>query len=190
MMRRFFSYGIIILALISFFPATHRLFFRLISNISLTTPIAVETENRDMTATSPSVSGTERCVTIDPRTIYIGDDGGVGLVYEKEFTLTSVEHTHTLSLRVAGMVGARNDNESEDYKNGYFTNKLYINEQYIDNLNNYCFQEEDRTFRTILVPLPPDILRPGRNTLVVMAKGPKGGNHDDFALQEIRIIHQ
>jgi hypothetical protein len=189
-MRRFFSYGIIILAITSFFPATHRLFFRLISNISLITPLAVETDNRDKTATSPSVSGTERCVTIDPGTIYIGDDGGVGLVYEKEFTLTSVERKHTLSLRVAGMVGARNDNESEDYNNGYFTNKLYINEQYIDNLNNYCFQEEDRTFRTILVPLPSDILRPGLNKLVVMAKGPKGGNHDDFALQEIRLIHQ
>jgi hypothetical protein len=189
-MRRFISYGIIILAITSFFPATHRLFFRLISNISLITPLAVETENRDMTATSPSVAGTERCVIIDPRTIYIGDDGGVGLVYEKEFTLTSVECKHTLSLRVAGMVGVCNDNESEDYNNGYFTNKLYINEHYIDNLNNYCFQEEDRTFRPILVPLPSDILRPGRNKLVIMARGPKGGNHDDFAIQNIELVHK
>jgi len=190
MMRRFFSYGIIILAITSFFPATHRLFFRLISNILQTTPQAVESEKRDMRFTMPSGSGRERCVTIDPGTIYIGDDGGVGLVYEKEFTLTSVERKHTLSLRVAGMVGARNDNESEDYNNGFFTNKLYINEHYIDNLNNYCYQEEDRTFRTILVPLPSDILRPGRNKLVVMARGPKGGNHDDFAIQQIKLVHK
>jgi hypothetical protein len=188
-MRRFFSYGIIILAITSFLPATHRLFFRVVSDISFATHPAVEREKRDVTATIPSMPG-ERCVTIDPGTIYIGDDGGVGLVYEKEFTLTSVECKHTLSLRVAGMVGARNDNESEDYNNGYFTNKLYINEHYIDNLNNYCFQEEDRTFRTILVPLPPDILRPGRNKLVVMAKGPKGGNHDDFAIQHIQLVHK
>ena len=186
-MRRFFSYGIIILAIISFFPTTQRLFFRLISDIPLATHPAAESEKRDMTATMPSMPG-EGCVTIDSETIYIGDDGGVGLVYEKEFTLTSVESKHTLSLRVAGMVGARNDNESEDYKNGFYANKLYINEHFIDNLNNYCFQEEDRTFRTILVPLPSDVLRPGRNTLVVMAKGPKGGNHDDFALQEIKLI--
>jgi hypothetical protein len=186
-MRRFFSYGIIILAITSFFPATHRLCFRLISDIPLATHPAAESEQGDITATMPSIPG-ERYVTIDPKTIYIGDDGGVGLVYKKEFTLTSVESKHTLSLRVAGMVGARNDNDSEDYKNGYFTNKLYINEQYIDNLNNYCFQEEDRTFRTIRVPLPSDILRPGRNTLVVMAKGPKGGNHDDFAIQNIKLI--
>jgi hypothetical protein len=189
-MRRYFSYGIIILAITSFFPATHRLFFRLIANIPFATHSAVESEKRNMAASMPSVSETKRCDTIDPGTIYIGDDGGVGLVYAKEFTLTSVEPKHTLSLRVAGMVGARNDNESEDYNNGFFNNKLYINEHYIDNLNNYCFQEEDRTFRTILVPLPSDILRPGRNKLVVMAKGPKGGNHDDFALQSIKLIHK
>ena len=184
-MRRFFSYGIIILAITSFFPATPRLFFHLISNIPLTTPQVVESEKRDITADMTNVA---RCVTIDPGTTYIGDDGGVGLVYEKEFTLTSVEPKHTLSLRIAGMVGARNDNDSEDYNNGFFTNKLYINEHYIDNLNNYCFQEEDRTFRSILVPLPSEILRPGRNKLVVMAKGPKGGNHDDFAIQAIKLI--
>lgn len=187
MMRRFFSYGIIILAITSFFPATHRLFFRLLSDIPLVTHPTAEREKRDRTTTMPGMPG-EGCVTIDPGTIYIGDDGGVGLVYEKEFTLTSVKRKHTLSLRVAGMVGARNDNDSEDYNNGFFTNKLYINEHYIDNLNNYCFQEEDRTFRTILVPLPSDILHPGRNKLVVMAKGPKGGNHDDFAIQSIKLI--
>lgn len=186
-MRRFFSYGIIILAITSFFPTTQRLFFHLISDIPLATHPAAESAKGDITATMPSIPG-ERCVTIDPKTIYIGDDGGVGLVYEKEFTLTSVDPKHTLSLRVAGMVGVRNDNDSADYNNGYFTNKLYINEQYIDNLNNYCFQEEDRTFRTILVPLPSNVLRPGRNTLVVMARGPKGGNHDDFAIQHIKLI--
>ena len=189
-MQRFFSYCIIILAITSFFPPTHRLFFRLISNHSPSTPPAIESEKRETTVSIPSVSGTERCVTIDRGTIYIGDDGGIGLVYEKEFTLRSVESRNTLSLRVAGIVGARNDNESEDYNNGFYTNKLYINEHYIDNLNNYCYQEEDRTFRTILIPLPSDILRPGRNKLVVMARGPKGGNHDDFAIQEIKLVHQ
>ena len=186
MMRRFFSYCIIILAITSFFPATPRLFFRLIPNF----PPKANFEQRDTAAATSNVPGGEKCVTIDPGTIYIGDDGGVGLVYEKEFTLTSVERKHALSLRVAGMVAVRNDDESEDYRNGFYTNKLYINGHFIDNLNNYCYHEEDRTFRPILVPLPPDILRPGRNKLVVMAKGPKRGNHDDFALREIKLIHQ
>ena len=185
-MRRFFGYCIIILAITSFFPATPRLFIRLISNF----PPTANFEQREAAATTSNVSGGERCDTIDPGIIYIGDDGGVGLVYEKEFTLTSVERKHALSLRVAGMVAVRNDNDSEDYNNGFYTNKLYINGHYIDNLNNYCFHEEDRTFRTILVTLPPDILRPGLNKLVVMAKGPKGGNHDDFALQAIKLVHQ
>jgi hypothetical protein len=185
-MRKFFSYCIIILAITSFFPATPRLFFRLIPNF----PPTANFEQRDTATTASNVSGGARCVTIEPGTIYIGDDGGVGLVYEKEFILTSVERKHSLSLRVAGMVGARNDNDSEDYNNGFYTNKLYINGHYIDNLNNYCFHEEDRTFRPILVPLSSDILRPGLNKLVVMAKGPKGGNHDDFALQAIKLVHQ
>jgi hypothetical protein len=185
-MRRLFSYCIIILAITSFFPATPRLFFRLIQNF----PPKANIEQRDATVATSNVSGGERCITIDPGTIYIGDDGGVGLVYEKEFTLTSVERKHALSLRVAGLVAMRNDNDSEDYKHGFYVNKLYINERYIDNLNNYCEQEEDRTFRPILVPIPPDVLRSGRNKLVVMAKGPKRGNHDDFALQEIKLIHQ
>jgi hypothetical protein len=189
-MRRFFGYCIIIFAITSFSPATPRLFFRLISNLSPTIPPAAESEQRDTTASMPNVSGAERCVTIDPGTIYIGDDGGVGLVYEKEFTLESGESQHILSLGVAGMVAVRNDNESDDYSNGFYTNKLYINGHYIDNLNNYCYHEEDRTFRTILVPLPPDILRPGRNKLIVMAKGPKDGNHDDFAIQEIKLVHK
>jgi hypothetical protein len=140
-------------------------------------------------AAIPSVAEAESSVTIDPGTIYIGDDGGVGLVYEKEFMVKSVKSTNTLSLHVAGMVGAHNDNDSEDYKNGFYTNTLYINGHYIDNLNNYVFQEEDRTFRPILVPLPADTLRPGLNKLVVIAKGPKGGNHDDFVLKEIKLIH-
>ena len=188
-MQRFFSYFIIILAITSFFPPTHRLFFRLLSNHSSSTPPAIECEQEEIIDRMPTVSGAQRCVTIDPGTIYMGDDGGVGLVYQKEFTLGSIGTENTLSLRVAGMVGARNDNESEDYENGFYTNKLYINGHYIDNLNNYCFQEEDRTFRPILVPLPSDVLRPGRNKLVVIAKGPKGGNHDDFALREIKLIH-
>jgi hypothetical protein len=187
-MRSVFSYCIIILAITSFFPATPRLFFRLISSLYPAAPQAVESEKQDQTATMHSVSGIERSVTIDPGTIYIGDDGGVGLVYEKEFIVRSVGNKNILSLRVAGMVGVRNDDESEAYNNGFYTNELYINGQYIDNLNNYVYQEEDRTFRTILVPLPSDVLHPGRNKLIVMAKGPKDGNHDDFAIQAIKIV--
>ena len=187
-MRKIFCYLIIFLALSSLVPATPHAFVFLISSIFPVTPRAVEVEKRDETATLTSVAEAERSVTIDQGTIYIGDDGGVGLVYEKEFTLRSVASTNTLSLRVAGMVAVRNDNESEDYKNGFYTNKLYINGHYIDNLNNYVYQEEDRTFRTVLVPLSSDILRPGLNKLVVMAKGPKGGNHDDFALQAIKLV--
>jgi hypothetical protein len=187
-MRRVVSYCIIIFAITSFFPATPRLFFRLISNLSPAPPQATKSEKHDQTTSMHSVSGTDRSVTIDPGTIYIGDDSGVGLVYQKEFTLGSIGMENTLSLRVAGMVGARNDNESEDYNNGFYTNKLYINGHYIDNLNNYCHQEEDRTFRTILIPLPSNILRLGSNKLIVIAKGPKGGNHDDFALQAIKIV--
>ena len=187
-MRNIFCYVIILLALSSLVPATPQAFFFVISSIFPITPWAAEVEKRDETDLLTSVAEAERSVIIDPGTIYIGDDGGVGLVYEKEFMVRSVESTNTLSLRVAGMVAVRNDNESEDYNNGFYTNKLYINGRYIDNLNNYVYQEEDRTFRTIFVPLPADILRLGRNKLVVMAKGPKGGNHDDFALQAIKLV--
>lgn len=188
-MRKAYCYGIIILAIVSLFPATPRTLFRLTSSLFPRTPSqTAEVETRYTSAARPSVAEAESSVTIDPGTIYIGDDGGVGLVYEKEFMVRSVKSTNTLSLHVAGMVAVRNDNESEDYKNGFYTNKLYINGHYIDNLNNYVFQEEDRTFRPILVPLPADILRPGLNKLVVMARGPKGGNHDDFALREIKLI--
>jgi len=190
MLRKIVAYCIIILAIASFFPATPRLFCRLIASVPPTAHQAAVSEKCDMTVTIPSVSGAERYVTIDPGTIYIGDDGGVGLVYEKEFIIRAVENKNILTLRVAGMVGARNDNESEDYNNGFYTNKLYINEYYIDNLNNFVHHEEDRKFRTIFVPLPPNILRPGRNKLTVMAGGPKGGNHDDFVIQEIKLVHQ
>ncbi|MBN1255765.1 MAG: hypothetical protein JXA50_10875 [Deltaproteobacteria bacterium] len=132
-----------------------------------------------------------KTIIIDPEMSYIGDDNsGVGLEYQKEFTLGSVGSKNTLSLQVAGMVAVRNDNESTDYRNGFFTNKLYINGNYIDNLNNYVYQEEDRTFRTIQVPLPSHVLRPGINKLIVTAKGPKCGNHDDFALKEIKLLQQ
>jgi len=88
------------------------------------------------------------------------------------------------------MVAAHNDNESVDYHNGFFTNKLYINGNYIDNLNNYVYQEEDRTFRTILVPLPSHALRSGINKVMITAECPKCGNHDDFALKEIKLLQR
>jgi hypothetical protein len=120
--------------------------------------------------------------------IYIGDDGGIGLEYKKEFIVRSIGYKNILSLQVAGMVGIRNGQDSEDYRNGFYTNTLYINGIYIDNLNNYVFQEEDEQFRTILVPLPLHVLHPGHNKLTVVAAGPKDGNHDDFALREIKLF--
>ncbi|OGP52788.1 MAG: hypothetical protein A2Y65_00705 [Deltaproteobacteria bacterium RBG_13_52_11] len=127
-------------------------------------------------------------VAIDPGMIYIGDDGGVGLVYSKKFTLGSVGSKNILSLQVAGMVAVINDEDSEDYSNGFYANKLYINGNYIDNLNNYVYQEEDEQFRAILVPLPSHVLCPGLNKLSVVATGPKQGNHDDFALRGIKLF--
>jgi hypothetical protein len=86
------------------------------------------------------------------------------------------------------MVGVMNGKDSEDYRKGFYTDRLYINGTYIDNLNNYVFQEEDEQFRTILVSLPLNVLRPGLNKLTVVAAGPKDGNHDDFALREIKLF--
>jgi hypothetical protein len=185
MMRRGFSYCIIMLLILCFFPATPRLFFRLISNISQATP-QTEQYDRDLS----SVEETAKTIIIDPEMSYIGDDRGGCLEYHKEFTLGSVGSKNTLSLLVAGMVASRNDNESVDYSNGFFTNKLYVNGNYIDNLNNYVYQEEDRTFRTIVIPIPSHVLRPGLNKLIVIAKGPKNGNHDDFAFKEIKLLQQ
>ena len=183
-MKKGFSYCIIILLILGLFPATPRLFFSLISNISQATPQSEQYKKIS------SVEEMTKTIIIDPDMSYIGDDRGVGLEYQKEFTLGSVGSKNTLSLQVAGMVGVRNDNESADYRNGFFTNKLYINGNYIDNLNNYVYQEEDRTFRTIQVPLPSHVLRPGINKIIVTAKGPKCGNHDDFALKEIKLLQQ
>jgi hypothetical protein len=186
-MKKVYCYFIIFLSVSFLFPVTPQIFIRLLSILAPPTPLAAEVGKRDILATLPGLAGAENIVTIDPEMAYIGDDGGVGLVYEKEFTLRSVGSRNILSLRVAGMVAVRNHNASEDYSNGFYTNKLYINGHYIDNLNNYCFHEEDRTFRNIVVPLASDILHPGRNKLIVMAKGPKGGNHDDFAVSEIKL---
>jgi hypothetical protein len=187
MMKKGYSYCIIFLLISALFPVTPRLFFRLISNLSQTTS---QTEQCDKTTSLYSVEGTTKTIIIDPEMSYIGDNKGVGLEYYKEFTLESVGSKNTLSLRVAGMVAVRNDNESEDYHNGFYTNKLYVNGNYVDNLNNYIYQEEDRTFRTIMIPLPSHVLRPGHNKLIVIAKGPKGGNHDDFALKEIKLLQR
>jgi hypothetical protein len=189
-MQRFLSYCIIILALTSFFPPTHRLFFRFISNYFPSTPTVTEGNKEDVTTRMPTALGAGRCVTVDPRMTYIGDDRGGNLEYNKEFTLRSVGTINTLALQVAGMVGARNDNESVDYHNGFYTNRLYINGHFIDNLNNYCFQEEDKTFRPIRIHLPSHTLRPGINTLMIVAQGPKFGNHDDFALKEIKLLQR
>jgi hypothetical protein len=188
MMRRAYCYCIIFLSLSILFPLTPRVFVHVISIFSPATPLAAEIEKQDGTAAIPSMPRAERMITIDPGMIYVGDDGGVGLEYKKEFTLRSVRSKNVLSLQVAGMVAVMNGKDSEDYRNGFYTNKLYINGNYIDNLNNYCYQEEDEQFRTISVPIPSLVLRPGLNKFSVVATGPKEGNHDDFVLREIKLF--
>ncbi|MCJ7663654.1 MAG: hypothetical protein MUO24_05380 [Desulfobacterales bacterium] len=187
-MRRVYCYVIIFLAISILLPITPVVFLRLISFFSPANPFAATVAERDETAVIPIGAATKRIVTIDPGMIYIGDDGGSGLEYKKEFMVRSIGYKNILSLQIAGMVGATNDGDSEDYSNGFYTNKLYINGNYIDNLNNYVFQEEDEQFRTILVSLPLNVLRPGNNKLIVVAAGPKDGNHDDFALREIKLL--
>jgi hypothetical protein len=176
MVRRAYCYCIIFLSLSILFPLTPA------------TPLAAEIEKQDGTAAIPSMPRAERMITIDPGMIYVGDDGGVGLEYKKEFTLRFVGSKNVLSLQVAGMVAVMNGKDSEDYHNGFYTNKLYINGNYIDNLNNYCSQEEDQQFRTISVPIPSLALRPGLNKFSVVATGSKDGNHDDFVLREIKLF--
>jgi len=190
--RRVYCYFIIFVAIVILFPFTPRVVFGLISILSGTDPhpLTARVEKQGQTAALANVAGAERIVAIDSRLTYIGDDKGGTLEYNKEFTLQSVGSKNTLSLRVAGMVAVCNDNESVDYRNGFFTNKLYVNGNYIDNLNNYVHQEEDRTFRTILVPLPSHALHPGINKLLIVAQGPKCGNHDDFAFKEIKLFQQ
>jgi hypothetical protein len=186
--KKAYCYFIIFLSISFLFPVTPRLLIYLISLFPPLTPLATTGEARGKTAAIPIRAVTERIVTIDPGMTYIGDDGGVGLAFNKEFTVSSVGSKNILSLQVAGMVGATNDGDSSDYRNGFYTDKLYINGNYIDNLNNYVFQEEDEQFRTILVPLPSNVLCPGLNKLKVIAAGPKDGNHDDFAVREIKLL--
>ncbi len=185
MVRKFYCYCIFFLSISIIFPLTPQIFFSLVSIFTPDTPLAAEVEKREKTAFMP---GAERIITIDLGMIYIGDDGGVGLTYNKQFTVKSAGSKNILSLEVAGMVAVKNDEDSEDYRNGFYANKLYINGNYIDNLNNYVYQEEDEQFRTILVPLPSHVLCLGPNKLIVMATGPKDGNHDDFALREIKLL--
>lgn len=189
-MPRVYRYVVVYLAIVILFPFTPRVVFGLISILSGAEPfpLTVGVVKHNQTVVIPGISGAERIVTIDPGMTYIGDDKGGNLEYNKAFSLQSVGSKNTLSLRVAGMVAVHNDNESIDYHNGFYTNKLYINGNYIDNLNNYVYQEEDRTFRTILIPLPSNALRLGINKLIITAQGPKCGNHDDFALCEIKLV--
>ena len=192
MVPKLYRYVIVFLAIVILFPFTPRVVFGLISILSGAEPfpLTVRVVKQNQTVVIPGISGAERIVAIDPRMTYIGDDKGGNLEYNKEFSLQSVGSKNTLSLGVAGMVAVCNDNESADYHNGFFINKLYINGHYIDNLNNYVYQEEDRTFRTIRVPLPSHALRPGINRLMITAECPKCGNHDDFAFKEIKLFQQ
>jgi hypothetical protein len=187
-MRKVYCYCIIFLSISCLFPVTPRICNHLLSIFAPATPLAAELVTSDETAAIPIAAGAGRVVTIDPDMIYIGDDGGGGLVYNKQFTVRAVGSKNILSLQVAGMVAARNDNDSQDYQAGFYADKLYVNGTYIDNLNNYVSQEEDQQFRTILVSLPSPVLLPGPNKLTVMATGPKGGNYDDFAVREIKLL--
>lgn len=191
-MPRIYHYVVVFLAIVILFPVTPRVVFGLISILSGAEPfpLTARVVQQNQTAAIPSISEAERTVAIDSRMTYIGDDKGGNLEYNKEFSLQSVGSKNTLSLGVAGMVAVCNDNESADYHNGFFINKLYINGHYIDNLNNYVYQEEDRTFRTIRVSIPSHALRPGINKLMITAECPKRGNHDDFVLKEIKLLQQ
>jgi len=186
--KKAYCYFIIFLAISILIPVTPVIFLRVISFLSPATPLAATVAEGDKTAAILIRTATERIVTIDPGIIYMGDDGGVGLEYIKEFIVRSVGSKNILSLQVAGMVGATNDGDSEDYRNGFYTDRLYINGIYVNNLNNYFSQEEDKQFRTILISLPSNVLCPGLNKLSVVAAGPKDGNHDDFALREIKLL--
>jgi hypothetical protein len=186
--KKAYCYFIIFLAISFLFPLTPRVFIHLISFFAPATPFAAEIGKRDKTAAIANVIGMEKIFAIDQGMIYIGDDGGVGLEYKKEFSLSSVGSKNILSLQVAGIVAAHNAKDSEDYQNGFYADTLYINGNYIDNLNNYVNHEEDEQFRTILVPLPSHVLRPGLNKLIVISAAPKNGNHDDFALRDIKLL--
>jgi hypothetical protein len=183
-----YCYFITFLAVAVLIPATPLIFFRMASFLAPATPLVAPMAEGNTRSTLPIRAGAERIVTIDLGTIYIGDDGGVGLEYKKEFTVISLGDKNILSLQVAGIVGAINDADSDDYRHGFYADKLYINDAYIDNLNNYCFQQEDQQFRTILVALPPHVLSPGPNKLSIIATGPKDDNHDDFVLREIKLL--
>jgi hypothetical protein len=185
--RRVYCYSIIFLSLSFLFPITPRICNYVISIFPLYTLHTAATQG-DVLAAIPNSPSAERSVTIEPGMVYIGDDGGGGLVYTKQFTVRAIGSKNCLSLQVAGVVGTLNDNESQDYHNGFYTDKLYINGNYIDNLNNYCNQEEDQQFRIITVPLASAVLLPGSNKLTIIAAGPKGGNYDDFAVREIKLL--
>ena len=187
-MRTVYCYCIIFLSISCLFPVTPQICNHLISFFAPATPMAAELEKGDKIAAIPIAVGAERIITIDPGMICIGDDRGGGLVYSKQFAVRAVGNKNILSLQVAGMVAVRNDDDSQDYQVGFYADKLYVNGTYIENLNKYVSQEEDQQFRTIFVPLPSPVLLPGPNKLTVMATGPKGGNHDDFALREIKLL--
>ena len=184
-MRRVYCYCIIFLSVSFLFPITPQICNYIISIFPQAIPPAA---HGTALAAIPSGPEVERVVLIEPEMVFIGDEGRAGLVYTKHFTVRAIESKNCLSLQVAGVVGAMNDDESQDYRNGFYVDKLYINGKYVDNLNNYCNQEEDQQFRTITVPLPSAVLRPGSNKITIIAAGPKDGNHDDFAIQELKLI--
>ena len=186
-MKRVYSYCIIFLSVSFLFPITPRICNYVISIFPQAIPQTAVAQGAVLAAI-PTGPEAERVVTIEPEMVIIGDDRGGGLVYTRQFTVRAIGSKNCLSLQVAGIVGALNDNESQDYRHGFYADKLYINGNYVDNLNNYCNQEEDEQFRTITVPLPSAVLLPGANKLTIIAAGPKGGNHDDFAIREVKLV--
>jgi hypothetical protein len=184
--RKVYCYCIIFLSVSFLFPITPRICNFVISIFTNAIPPTATTQG-DVLAAIPAGPDAGRIVSIEPGMVYMGDDGGVGLEYTRHFAVSAIGSKNSLSLQVAGIVGAQNDNDSEDYQHGFYADKLYINGNYVDNLNNYCFQEEDRQFRTITVSLPSGVLHPGLNKIAIIATAPKNGNHDDFALREIKL---
>jgi hypothetical protein len=185
--RKIYCYGIIFLSVSFIFPITPHICNFAISIFGNAIPSAAQ---GDALALVPTGLDAGSVITIEPGMVIIGDDRGDGLVYTKQFTLSTIESKNCISLQVAGIVGAQNDDESQDYRNGFYVDKLYINGNYIDNLNNYCFQEEDEQFRTITVSLPSGVLHLGSNKLTIVSAGPKEGNHDDFAIRQLKLLQQ
>jgi len=104
--------------------------------------------------------------------------------FEGEFNLQADpgEGT-TATIRVAHMVSRDHDS----FKAGNFFARLLLNGHEVEVLNNRISGNKDSMeIQTIMVPVPPEFLRKGSNTLVI-EPGLKGRNADDFELHFVGI---